>query len=50
MPRQSYASPRSSVSPKHAALVRRHGRLDEGFVQTVVEEMATYLEPPEDGE
>ena len=48
MPRQSYASPWSIASPKHAALVRRQGRLDEPFVQSVVDAMATYLEPPAD--
>ena len=48
MPRQSYASPWSVASPKHAALVRRQGRLEESFVQTVVDAMKTYLEPPAD--
>jgi len=48
MPRQSYASPWSVASPKHAALVRRQGRLEESFVQTVVDTMKTYLEPPAD--
>ena len=47
MPRQSYASPWSLASPKHAALVRRQGRLKESFVQTVIGAMQTYLEPPE---
>jgi len=46
MPRQSYASPWSVASPKHAALVRRQGRLRESFVRTVVDAMETYLEPP----
>ena len=46
MPRQSYASPWSVASPKHAALVRRQGRLEKSFVQTVVDAMKTYLEPP----
>ena len=40
MPRQTYAS------PKDAAIVRRQGRLDESFVQTVVDALGTYLEPP----
>ena len=48
MPRQSYASPWSVASPKHAALVRRQGRLEESFVQTVVDATKTYLEPPAD--
>jgi len=47
MPRRSYASPWSVASPKHAAIVRRQGRLEESFVQTVIEEMQTYLDPPE---
>lgn len=47
MPRQSYASPWSIASPKHAAIIRRQGRLEESFVRTVVEEMQTYLDPPE---
>ncbi|WP_280537889.1 hypothetical protein [Halopenitus sp. POP-27] len=42
MPRQSYAS------PKHAAIVRRQGRLKESFVQTVVDALGSYLEPPGD--
>ncbi|WP_232833691.1 hypothetical protein [Saliphagus sp. LR7] len=46
MPRQSYASPWSVASPKHAAIVRRQGRLRESFVRTVIEEMETYLESP----
>lgn len=46
MPRQSYVSPWTVASPKHAAIVRRQGRLDESFVQTVVEALETYLEPP----
>ena len=46
MPRQSYASPWAVASPKHAALVRRQGRLDEYFVQTVVDAMNMYLEAP----
>lgn len=50
MPRQSYASPWTVASPKHAALVRRQGRLEESFVQRVVDEMGTYLEPPMDDE
>jgi mRNA-degrading endonuclease toxin of MazEF toxin-antitoxin module len=48
MPRQSYASPWTVASPKHAAIVRRQGRLTESFVQTVVSELNTYLEPPDD--
>ena len=48
MPRQSYASPWAVASPKHAAIVRRQGRLDESFVQTVIEAMQVYLEPPTD--
>jgi len=46
MPRQSYASPWAVASPKHAAIIRRQGRLDESFVQTVVDALGTYLEPP----
>ena len=46
MPRQSYASPWAIASPKHAALVRRQGRLAESFVRAVVTAMETYLEPP----
>lgn len=46
MPRQSYASPWSIASPKHEAIVRRQGRLNEAFVQTVIEAMQLYLEPP----
>jgi mRNA-degrading endonuclease toxin of MazEF toxin-antitoxin module len=48
MPRQSYASPWTIASPKHAAIVRRQGRLPESFVQTVIEAMQTYLDPPAD--
>ncbi|MFC5973932.1 hypothetical protein ACFPYI_21625 [Halomarina salina] len=48
MPRQSYASPWAVASPKHTAIVRRQGRLKEIFVQTVVDELKTYLEPPTD--
>lgn len=48
MPRQSYASPWAIASPKHAAIVRRQGQLQEDFVQTVIETMQTYLEPPGD--
>ncbi|WP_154670824.1 hypothetical protein [Halalkaliarchaeum desulfuricum] len=46
MHRRSYASPWALASPKHAALVRRQGRLEESFVQTVVDALETYLEPP----
>ena len=46
MPRQSYASPWMVASPKHAAIVRRQGRLEESFVQTVVDALEHYLEPP----
>ena len=46
MPRQSYASPWAVASPKHAAIVRRQGRLEESFVQTVVDALERYLEPP----
>jgi len=46
MPRQSYASPWVVASPKHAAIVRRQGRLEESFIQTVVDALGTYLEPP----
>ena len=46
MPRQSYASPWAVASPKHAALVRRQGCLDESFVRTVVDALETYLKPP----
>ena len=46
MPRQSYASPWAVASPKHAAIVRRQGRLKETFVQTVTDTLNTYLEPP----
>ena len=45
MPCQSYAWPWSVASPKHAAIVRRQGRLKESFVQTVIDAMQTYLEP-----
>ncbi|MEE6209219.1 hypothetical protein U3A55_03460 [Salarchaeum sp. III] len=48
MPRQSYASPWAVASPKHAAIVRRQGRLQEDFVRTVIETMQTYLDPPAD--
>jgi mRNA-degrading endonuclease toxin of MazEF toxin-antitoxin module len=44
MPRQSYASPWVVASPKHVAILRRQGRLDESFVQTVVSAMRTYLD------
>lgn len=46
MPKQSYASPWAVASPKHAAIVRRQGRSDEDFVQSVIETMQTYLDPP----
>ena len=46
MPRQSYASPWTVASPKHAAIVRRQGRLNESFVRTVVDALETYLESP----
>ena len=46
MPRQSYASPWVVASPKHAAIVRRQGRLTESFVRTVVDALGHYLEPP----
>ena len=46
MPRQSYASPWAVASPKHAAIVRRQGRLNESFVRTVVDALEAYLEPP----
>jgi len=49
MPRQSYASPWVVASPKHAAIVRRQGRLSESFVQTVVDALGTYLEPLDPG-
>ena len=49
MPRQSYASPWTVASPKHAAIVQRQGRLTESFVQTVVDELERYLEPPTGG-
>lgn len=45
MPRQSYASPWSIASPKHAALIRRQGRLEDSFVQSVVTALNSYLEP-----
>lgn len=48
MPKQSYASPWAVASPKHAAIVRRQGRLQEDFVQSVIETMQMYLEPPGD--
>jgi mRNA-degrading endonuclease toxin of MazEF toxin-antitoxin module len=48
MPRRSYASPWSVASPKHAALIRRQGRLAESFVRSVVDELVTYLGPPAD--
>lgn len=48
MPRQSYASPWSIASPKRDVIVRRQGRLRESFVQTVIESMQTYLDPPTD--
>lgn len=47
MPRQSYVSPWTVASPKHAAIVRRQGRLEESFVRTVVDALETYLESPE---
>lgn len=47
MPRRSYASPWTVASPKHAALVRRQGRLTESFVRTVVNALESYLEPPD---
>jgi hypothetical protein len=40
------AGNRAVASPKHAAIVRRQGRLDELFVRTVVDALGTYLEPP----
>lgn len=46
IPRRSYASPWAVASPKHAAIVRRQGRLDEPFVRTVVDALETYPEPP----
>ncbi|WP_235272203.1 hypothetical protein [Halanaeroarchaeum sulfurireducens] len=46
MARRSYASPWAVASPKHAAIVRRQGRLEESFVQTVVDALGTYLVPP----
>jgi hypothetical protein len=46
MPRQSYASPWAVASPKHAAIVRRQGHLEEPFVQTVIGALETYLESP----
>jgi len=46
MPRESFASPWAMASPKHAAIVRRQGRLEESFVRTVVDMLDTYLEPP----
>jgi mRNA-degrading endonuclease toxin of MazEF toxin-antitoxin module len=46
MPRQSYASPWVVASPKHAAIVRRQGRLAESVVQTVVTALESYLDPP----
>lgn len=49
MPARSYASPWAVASPKHAALVRRRGRLEESFVRTVVDELERYLEPPQQG-
>ena len=49
MPRQSYTSPWTVASPKHAALVRRQGRLTESFVQRVVAAVESYLEPPTEG-
>ena len=39
-------SRRRGASPKHAAIVRRQGRLRESFVQTVVDALEHYLEPP----
>ena len=48
MPRllSTIASPWAVASPKHAALVRRQGRLRESFVQRVVAELESYLAPP----
>lgn len=46
MPRRSFASPWTVASPKHAALVRRQGRLEESFVRTVVDALEGYLVPP----
>ncbi|WP_218927125.1 hypothetical protein [Halosimplex pelagicum] len=46
MPQQSYASPWAVASPKHAAIVRRQGRLEESFVQTIVNALEPYLEAP----
>jgi hypothetical protein len=37
------------ASPKHAAVVRRQGRLEESFVRTVIDALGTYLEPPSEG-
>jgi len=48
MPRRSFASPWAVMSPKDAAIVRRQGRLQEGFVREAAEELWTYLEPPEE--
>jgi mRNA-degrading endonuclease toxin of MazEF toxin-antitoxin module len=47
MPRRSFASPWTVASPKHAALVRRQGRLEESFVRTVVDALQGYLAPPD---
>ncbi|WP_237560339.1 hypothetical protein [Halolamina sediminis] len=44
IPRQSDASPWAVASPKHAAIVRRQGRLEESFVRTVADALGTYLE------
>ena len=46
LPRHSYASPWAVASPKHAALVRRQGRLEESVVQPVVDALHTYAESP----
>ncbi|MEA5409802.1 hypothetical protein VB773_21010 [Haloarculaceae archaeon H-GB2-1] len=46
MPRKGYASPWAVASPKHDPIVRRQGRLDESFVQTVADALGTHLESP----
>jgi mRNA-degrading endonuclease toxin of MazEF toxin-antitoxin module len=50
MPKRSFVSPWAVASPKHAVIVRRQGRLSEAFVRTVVDALASYLDPPTDAD
>lgn len=50
MPCQSYTSPWSVASPKHAVFIRRQGCLNKSFVHTVVDAMETSLEHTENSD